>query len=292
MAAGAPFRRVAILGTGLIGGSFGLALRKQFPEIHAASWDRAAVLDEAKQRGAISEACKELPEALRSAELVYLALPVGAALHILPEVARLAEPGALVTDACSTKKTICQAAARYFEPGRALFLGGHPLAGKETSGIAAADADIFRGAQYALIAEGGASVRTDARAARFAALLEAIGARPVWLEAETHDWAVAIISHLPQLVSVALAGVVHDEMDETGLPVTLAGHGLRDVLRLAGSPYELWRDIALTNTENITRALDRVCQALEQLRTHLSSRELEKDFSTANELYKILRDLQ
>jgi prephenate dehydrogenase len=111
----------------------------------------------------------------------------------------------------------------------------------------------------------------------------------VWLDAETHDWAAAIASHLPQLLSVALAGVVRDETDETGLPLALAGQGLRDMVRLAGSPYEVWRDVCLTNTDNIARALDRLAQAVDHVRTRLASRELQDEFAAANELYKMLR---
>lgn len=289
MTAEAPFRRVTILGTGLVGGSFGLAVCKHFPSISVAGWDREPVLRDAEQRGAIQQGFANVSEAVRGADLIYVALPVGATIQVLPEVAKLSEASALVTDACSTKKAVCEAAVRYFEDSRALFLGGHPMAGKETSGISSADAELFRDAKYALIGE---AAQADARLAQFVTLLEALGAKPVWLDAETHDWAVAIVSHLPQLVSVALAGVVHDEMDENGLPLTLASGGLRDVLRLAGSPYETWRDIGLTNTRNLARSLDRVSQAIDVLRTHLASRELEEDFSTANEVYKLLRDLK
>ena len=292
MAAEAPFRRVAILGTGLIGGSFGLAVRKHFPSISVAGWDRESVVHEAEQRGAIQQGFASVSDAVRNADLIYIALPVGATIQVFPEVAKLSQAAVLVTDACSTKKAVCQAAARYFESSRALFLGGHPMAGKETSGIGSAHAELFRDAKYALIGEPGDAVQSDARVVRFVALLEALDAKPVWLNAETHDWAVAIVSHLPQLVSVALAEVVHDEMDENGMPVTLAGNGLRDVLRLAGSPYEIWRDIALTNTQNLARSLDRVSQAIDALRTHLTSRELEEDFSTANEVFKLLRHLK
>ncbi|HUJ82138.1 MAG TPA: prephenate dehydrogenase dimerization domain-containing protein, partial [Candidatus Acidoferrales bacterium] len=102
-------------------------------------------------------------------------------------------------------------------------------------------------------------------------------------------WAVGIVSHLPQLVAVALARVVQDETDETGLPLSLAGTGLQDTLRLAGSPYGVWRDILLTNTDNISRALDRLAQAVDYLRTHLASKDLEPEFAGANELYKLLR---
>jgi len=290
-AAEAQFRRVTILGTGLIGGSFGLAVRKHFPDVYLAGWDKETVLQQAEAAGAIHKGISDLSRALGGADLVYLALPVGLTLELLPEIARRAEPHALVTDACSTKRAVCQAAAKHFR-GSDRFLGGHPMAGKEVAGVAGADAGLFRGATYVLIGERGEEREDDPRVEGFAAVVAGLGARPVWLDAETHDWAVAIISHLPQLVSVALARVVSDETDETGMPVVLAGHGLRDALRLAGSPYQIWRDIGLTNTDNIARALDRVAQAIEHLRTRLASRELEDEFATANELYKMLRDLQ
>ncbi len=282
------FHRIVILGTGLIGGSFGLATRKYFPETRVIGWDKEEILRQAVSRGAIHEGCADLGRALVDANLVYLALPIGLTLEMLPEIARRAEPRALVTDACSTKVVIGHAATGHFQ-GTVRFLGGHPMAGREVSGIAGADAELFQGAKYALIGE---ASDADPRVQAFAALVEAMGARPVWLDAETHDWAVAIVSHLPQLVSIALARVVHEEIDETGLPVTLAGTGLRDLLRLSGSPYATWRDIALTNTVNIRRALDRVAQAIDHLHTRLTNRELEEEFATANELHKTLRNLQ
>ncbi len=283
-----PFARVAILGTGLIGGSFGLAVRRHFPETRVVGWDREAVLPQAIARGAIEEGFAELSDALRGADAVYLALPAGVMVELLPEIVRDAAPQVLVTDACSTKADVCQAAASHFE-GSARFLGGHPIAGKEVGGIANADADLFRGAKYVLIA---GENDPDPRVQGFAALVRGLGAEPVWLDAATHDWAVAIISHLPQLVAVALARVVRDETDETGLPVALAGRGLRDALRLAGSPYDIWRDICHTNTQNIARSLERVAQVLDRLRAHLGSGELQDDFAAANDLYNILRDLK
>jgi prephenate dehydrogenase len=129
----------------------------------------------------------------------------------------------------------------------------------------------------------------DPRVLGFESLVRAQGAEPVWCDAETHDWAVGVVSHLPQLLTVALARVVVDETDETGLPLSLAGPGLQDMLRLAGSPYGLWRDVAHSNTENIARALDRLEQAVEYLRTRLTSKELEQEFLVANELYKRLK---
>jgi prephenate dehydrogenase len=291
----ASFRRVAIIGTGLIGGSFALALRKYFPDTVVAGWDKPGVLIEAFGRGAIQEGIPDLTRAIAGTDLIYVALPVGHTIEMLPEIARLASPNALVTDACSTKRSVCAVAAESFHEGGAHFLGGHPMAGKEISGIYAADANLFRGSKYALMrtstAKSSAAER-DPRVSRFVALIEKLGAEPVWLEAEAHDRAAAVVSHLPQLLAVALAGVVRARTDETGLPVTLAGRGLRDALRLAGSPYSVWRDIILTNSDNLERVLDQMIQALEQVRSDLRTRALEEEFSAAGELYKILRDLQ
>jgi prephenate dehydrogenase len=283
MASTLLFRRVAIIGTGLIGGSFALALRKQFPEISIVGYDRAA--DQAHARGAVQETATDLGAAIRGAALVYIALPIGATIEALPRIAQFAEPHALVTDACSTKSVICRAAAEHFR-GSAHFLGGHPMAGKEHAGVEHADAELFRRAPYALV---GSPNSTGERGEKFARILTAMGAEPFWCDAETHDWAAGIVSHLPQLAAIALARVCQDETDETGMPLALAGQGLQDTLRLAGSPYSVWRDILLTNTENISRALDRLAQAIDYLRTHLASKDVEQEFKTANELYSILR---
>jgi prephenate dehydrogenase len=279
---------VAILGTGLIGGSFGLALRKHFPDISIVGFDRLETLQAAVARGAVRETARDLASTVRDADLVYVALPIGATIEAIPAIAAAAKDDALVTDTGSTKAVICRA-AQHSPARRSRFLGGHPMAGKETSGIARADAELFSGARYALI---GSEYDPDPRLQGFAALVRALGAEPVWCDAETHDWAVGIVSHLPQLLAVALARVVQDETDETGLPLSLAGPGLRDMLRLAGSHYGLWRDVAHTNTENIARALDRLEQAVEYLRTRLRSKELEQEFLEANAVYELLHKVK
>jgi prephenate dehydrogenase len=284
-----PFSRIAILGTGLIGGSFALAVRSVLPGAHIVGWDRPGVLERALARGVLDEAHAGLADAVAGAELIYVALPVGLTIERMPEIGRHASAEALVTDAGSTKRAVCAAARRCFGSG-ARFLGGHPMAGSESSGLDAAEAGLFRGAKYVLIGE--ADGGRDARLAGFLGVIEGIGAHPLWMDAETHDRAAAVVSHLPQLVAVALAGVAHEATDQTGLPLTLAGRGLRDALRLAGSPYAVWRDIVLTNTDNLEAALDRMTQVVEHLRASLRRRELEQEFSVANEVYKILRDLQ
>src|ERR1700722_14724122 len=185
------FRRVAILGTGLIGGSFALALRKYSPDSIVIGWDKGQVLRHALERGAISEGAGELSHAMAGADLIYVALPVGHTIELLPEIARLALPDALVTDASSTKRSVCSVAADAFLGKRTQFLGGHPMAGKEISGIAAADAELFRGSKYALIRKF-AGEPHDRRVTNFLALVAKLGAEPVWLDAEAHDRAAAI----------------------------------------------------------------------------------------------------
>ncbi len=289
-------RRVAILGTGMIGGSFALALRKNLTNISISGWDRPEVVREKEVRSAFDETFSgSLGLALAKADLIYIALPIGVTLDLLPEISRNAPASALVTDACSTKLRIMEEASEAFDGnGGAIFLGGHPMAGKELSGIAAADGDLFRDHTYALIAEGDAiatPTASEPRISAFVKILEKIGAEPLWIGAQQHDYAVGLASHLPQLAAVALASFLYDRLDEKGLPITLAGPGLRDSLRLAGSPYATWRDIVLTNKELLSASLDLFARRLDDLRERLGSRDLEGYFDSANELYKLLRSL-
>ena len=284
--------RVAILGTGLIGGSFAKALRRYTPDIHVAGWDREDIARELKNSGVVNEAFSgSLEPAIRGADLIYLALPIGVTLDILPEIAQNAAPHALITDACSTKMRISTAAVELFqdEESSPIFLGGHPMAGRELSGFDQSDADLFQKATYALI--GPAQEDRDPRVIAFAKILEKLGARPLWIGAQQHDYAVGLASHLPQLAAVALGSFLYDRLDETGRPIPLAGPGLRDTLRLAGSSYSTWRDIVLTNREVLSAALDLFARRLDDLRERLGSRELEADFDAANELYKLLRSM-
>jgi prephenate dehydrogenase len=290
-------QRVTILGTGLIGGSFALALRNYTIGIRIAGWDRAETLREARSREMIDDAHHgDLAPALRGADLIYIALPIGPTIDLLPEIARHAPGHALITDACSTKMRITQTAAEHFSGDGPLFLPGHPMAGKEISGVVNADEDLFKKNSYALISDSGLQTDSpdsprDPRVTAFLKILEKVGARPFWIGAEQHDYAVGLASHLPQLVAVALGGFLYDRLDENGLPITLAGPGLRDTLRLAGSSYSTWRDIVLTNKEMLSATLDLFARRIDDLREKLGSRELEADFDSANELYKLLRGL-
>lgn len=284
------FSRVSIIGLGLIGGSWALALKKHGFSGTIVGCDRPEVLSRALAAGVIQESVEDPAEAARGADLVILAAPVGAILDLLPRLKGTLSPQALVTDVGSTKRLISERAREAFgdEP---LFLGGHPLAGKELSGFDSADASLFENARYALTPLTPDHL-ADERVKAFCALVEAVGARTFLTDASAHDRAVAYLSHLPQLLSTGLSSLVAEQSAEDFLPLELAASGLRDVTRLAESPYGVWRDICLTNIENIQSALELLIEKLEDLKLHLSDRQLEREFKQALKLRERLRKVE
>lgn len=283
------FRRVAIVGLGLVGGSWGLALKRTGFTGRRVGCDRQEIIDRAIGREVVDEGNPDAAEAVHGADLVILATPVGTILDLLPALKKACVSTALVTDVGSTKRLICQRAHEVF--GEApLFLGGHPLAGKERSGVENADAKLFDRTRYVLTPLAPAH-QSDARVQRFAALLTSLGAQPYWTDASSHDRAVAFLSHLPQLLSSSLASLIADQGAEGRLPLELAASGFRDMTRLAESPYSVWRDICLTNIENLQMVLEALIQKLESMKLHLSDRELEREFQQASRLRDKLREI-
>ena len=276
------FKRISIIGLGLIGGSWALALKKLGHAARRVVFDAPDVMQQAVACGAVHEAANNVGEAARNADLVILATPVGRILDLLPRLKSSAPSHALITDVGSTKQRIMEHANK-LPPGGALFLGGHPLAGKERSGFDFADAELFRNACYAIVPSSAADME-DARARAFVRLIESLGAKPCLMDAASHDVAAAYLSHLPQLLSTGLAGMLEEKAGQADLPLQLAGPGFRDLTRLAESPYSMWRDICLTNSENIQAALDAIIQKLDTIKTHLSTRELEREFDRARKL--------
>ena len=269
---------LTIVGTGLIGSSFGLALRRagfRGPILGVSSRSAA---EAALAMRAIDRA-GPLAEAVAEADLVFLAQPIGRILHTLRRLDPLLKPGALVTDAGSTKCEIADLGVQSIRRG--LFLGGHPMAGKEKRGAEAADAALFEGCTWVLTPEDPADL--DAPSVHgFIHWLHRIGARPVSMDPAAHDRTVSFTSHLAQLASTALASTVAEQVAPGDLAV--AGPGLADMTRLAASAYELWRDIVATNTESIDRALAAYIQKLEHIRENLKTRQLQEEFTRAAEL--------
>ena len=273
-------KTVAIVGTGLIGASFGLALRSAGFDggIVGVSSERA--LAAALTVGAVDRGAP-LAEAVGEADLVFLSQTIGRILDTIRHLDPLVKPGALVTDAGSTKTEIVDAATQCLT--RCQFLGGHPMAGKESRGAQAAEAGLFQGRPWVLTPDEPAELDTDA-AGEFAEWLERIGARQVVLDAGEHDRLVAMTSHLPQLASTALAATLAGTRG-----TEVSGSGLMDMTRLALSSYDLWRDILATNAEDIDRALAAYIQELEHVRENLRTRQLQEEFERGARLAEKLR---
>ncbi len=279
-------RQITIIGTGLIGGSFALALKKRGLGVRVIGCDRPPVLERARARGAIDDAVVEPEAAIAGSELVLLATPVGAILDLIERIGPLLPPQTLLTDTGSTKAEIVNKARAIFgNDADARFLPGHPMAGKEHGGIEHADAELFSGATWILTPVSADTARPPSAAA-FLDLLAALGARPMFFDAALHDRLCAYISHLPQLVSTALAASLLDEFRDDPRLLNLGGRALHDMTRLAQSPYSVWRDITLTNSANIEAALLCLEQRLAHLRENLRRRELESEFSRAREFPK------
>ena len=256
-----PFRRIAIVGVGLIGGSIALAVKRRWPAADVIGVDRQSVLETARRSGVIDHGSDGL-DAVDGAQLIILAAPVlqnAAALQELPRVVRRA----VITDVGSTKRTIVEA-ARVLPP-ELPFVGGHPLSGAAAGGVEAARPDLFADRPW-LLTRGLSS--TDAAVDSLTEFVTGLGAIPRVIDAVEHDRLLAFLSHLPQLTVTALMHVVGDHAGPDGL--ALAGRGLHDTTRLASSPASPWRDIVASNGDNISTAIDALIVALEELKSAAS----------------------
>ena len=260
-------KTVTIVGVGLIGGSFALALRRAGYGGRILGVSSPATIEKALRLSVIDEG-RPLREAARRSDLVYMAQPVPLILDQLGLVRESAPRHALVTDAGSTKRTIVERARKLFVGGPD-FVGGHPMAGKEGRGVEIAEAALFDGATYALVPTGRALPDTRVFD-EFLALLAAMGCRTRVMDSAEHDRVVGWTSHVPQLVATGLAAAIGGELAGSG-QLAVAGDGLRDMTRLAASPYEVWEGILRTNREAIDEALGRFIGEMETLRRDLRS---------------------
>lgn len=271
--------RIAILGTGLIGGSLGLAWAQRRPDTTIVGHDRPEVLEQAEARGAIDAKAAAPITAVHDADLVVLATPVATTLRLLDTIAEDLPDGCIVTDVASVKEPVLEQAEDVL-PDSVQFLGGHPMAGAEHSGIEHADPLLFENAVYSLCLPAEADeAALDASLAPLVGLVEDTGGRPLVLDADRHDRLVAAVSHVPQLLSVALVNLVAttEDEDEDGdeLALQLAGGGFRDMTRIATSPFEMWRDVLVGNEDAIHDALSRLRRLLREMRNRLIEEDLE-----------------
>ena len=285
-------KRVLIIGTGLIGASVGLALKAaRFDGEVVGSGPNAETLKIAQDRGAIDtwHVSAEADAAAATSDVILLAGPVLAIKDWMQRLASVLGEHQLVTDVGSTKREIAELAKRLFnQPGKARFLPGHPMAGKESGGAALAEATLFQNAMWLF------TPSTDGTPspleAEWREWVAKFGARTMDLDAARHDELCAWVSHLPQMLSTALAALLEDKFgkDETGRAElsAIGGRALREMTRLGASPYSMWRDVAMTNTEPIAATLQALEQRLAHLRENLRTPELRDEFTLANRFRK------
>ena len=284
MAQSSSIRQITIIGTGLIGGSLGLALRKNGFPGRIIGCDRPTILTRAKRAAAIHAGVTHPVEACKGSDVVVLATPVGAIIELIERLAPTLSSEILVTDVGSTKAQVVSRAQKSFgSETPQQFLAGHPMAGKENSGIEFADANLFYGAVWFLTPVPGQKIKAG-RIAEYVAWIKKIGARSEILDADAHDQLCAWISHVPQMISTALAATLVSEYSESAPLLESGGRALREMTRIAASPYSMWRDIALTNKTQIAEALQKLEQELAHIRENLGTRELELAFEQAHKL--------
>jgi prephenate dehydrogenase len=280
-------RQITIIGTGLIGGSLGMAFRKKKFAGRIIGCDREAALTKARARGAIDEGIANPADAVRGSQLVVLAAPVLAIVDLIERLGPALPAKCLLTDVGSTKAAIVERAGKVFgNKAGQRFLGGHPMAGKESSGVDYADPELFHHAVWFFTPLPGQTLH-DGLIAEYAGWIDAIGARIAMLPAEEHDRLCAWISHVPQMISTALAAALVEEFGEDAPLLPAGGRALQEMTRISASPYSMWRDVAISNKKNLENALWKVEQRLAHIRENLATRELAEEFERAHGLRKV-----
>ncbi len=282
------FQRIAIVGVGLIGGSMGLALKRTGFSGQIVGVSRPETVELARELGVIDRGFSYagMGEALADCDLIVLCTPIRRILELLPEVGRHASPGTVISDVGSTKRQIVDGAHRHLRPDLH-FIGAHPMAGSEKSGVSAADPFLFQNAIYIVIPP---KDRPDPDSGEsyydhFLALVRRLGAQIVELDADLHDRVVAAISHLPQMIATSLVRMVGELNNRNGCFLPLAAGGFRDMTRIASSPFKpVWEDICNTNADQVRLMIDRYIQVLGDVRDRLEQADLVRDFDTANRI--------
>jgi len=258
--------RIALVGVGLIGGSIGLAARERLDASVAAFDPSREALEVALERGAIDRFSEDVAGAVSDAEAVFVAAPVGVLPRAAKEALAAAPQDCVVTDVGSTKRAIV---AALDAGGRASqFVGGHPLAGAETSGVRHARADLFEGATWYLTPTSSTSGILYERLHR---LLHGLGARPTAIDPETHDTLLATVSHLPHVLANVLVTQAARTLAAEGERLPATGPSFRDATRVAGAPSAIWTDIYVSNRDAIAARIDDTIARLTEVRDALAA---------------------
>lgn len=267
------FDTVCVVGVGLIGGSFGIALReKKLARQVIGAVRRKETINAAFQKGAVDNATTELAEAVRGADLVFMAPPVGQMKPLCTELVESIKAGAIVTDAGSTKSQLVEECAPIFGT-KAHFIGGHPMAGSERTGVEHARGNLFEHAIWIITP---AKETPETEVTRLKDLVEAVGATPLILDPQTHDQLLAVTSHVPHVTAAALVHLFSKTQDDHEVVQKLIAGGWRDSTRVAAGSPEMWRDICLANSTAIGENLDEVIAELQKLRGMLQEKNGEE----------------
>jgi len=282
------FKKITIIGVGLIGGSLGLALKEKKPNFKIVGMDKQKIIEKAIARGAIDEGTVNLEKGIKEADIVIIATPVKTILNILTQINPSLKKGCVVTDTGSTKKQIVEKANEVLSKD-VFFIGGHPMAGSEECGIESANPHLFQDRTYILTPTKKSNLIT---LEKISLLIKMIGANRLILDPIEHDRIVGAVSHLPQITAVSLINTI-GELTLRGNNnnyFKAVGEGFKDMTRIASSPYKIWEDICDTNQENILEMIQEFRNYLEVIEDKLKNdpSSLKEEFQKASKLREAL----
>ena len=282
------FKKITIIGVGLIGGSLGLALKENRPSFRIVGIDKQEIIEKAITRGAIDEGTVNLEEGIKEADIVILATPVKTILDLLPQINPFLKKECLVTDTGSTKKQIVKRANKMLSKD-IHFIGGHPMVGSEKYGIDSADPHLFQDKTYILTPTNKSNL---VALEKIFSIIRIIGAKRLILDPLDHDRIVGAVSHLPQILAVSLTNMISvlAQEENNNNYFKAVGGGFKDMTRIASSPYKIWEDICKTNQENILKMIQEFRNYLGVLEGKLKNdpSSLKEEFQKASKLRKTL----
>jgi prephenate dehydrogenase len=277
------FRKITIVGVGLLGGSLGLAIKKRRLAKEVAGFvRRASSIAECKKAGAVDSCTRDLRKAVAGADLIVLCTPLAQMLPLLKDMLPAVKRGAIITDVGSVKAGVVKGLEPLVARAGAHFIGSHPMAGAEKTGVAAARADLFVNAVCAVTPRKRSNPAALRKTEQF---WKAVGTRVMRLTPDLHDELVSRSSHLPHVAAATLANLVLDPAYPKSQPL-LCANGFRDTTRIASGSPEMWRDIALANRKNLSKALETLIRDLRKFQTTLKiddAKAAEKFFAKAKQ---------
>lgn len=282
------FKKITIIGVGLIGGSLGLALKEKKANFKIVGIDKQEIIEKAIARGAIDEGTVNLEKGIKEADIVIIATPVKTILNILTQINPSLKKGCVVTDTGSTKKQIVEKANEVLSKD-VFFIGGHPMAGSEEYGIDSANSHLFQDKTYILTPTKKSNLIAIEK---ISSLIKMIGAKGLILDSLEHDRIVGTVSHLPQIMAVSLVNMVSEliQKENNNNYFKAVGEGFKDTTRIASSSYKMWEDICETNQENIVKMIQEFRNYLGVIEDKLKNNpnSLKEEFQKASKLREAL----